>query len=628
MKSLSYHFASVIFLSSLCILACEDTSQSPTRDITIEIDDSDPNRDSTDAMVDSEISQPDQMIAPPHLTEPRAKVFIDDPIHSEGELTEVTLKQTSDPSGFLTSDAVQVFNCLNEEGGVTGEINMGISIEVSLCREAQTVTPDADGHYLSYEPPEDYTDPNDPFAEVMMYYHVNQIAEYFLNTHDYQRYEEPLPALVNVQLKTNPPLPFDGLRPGPDGFIPLDNALFFPKESWQLFAQQFGLPPRDTDLIVFFQGAADFAYDASVIYHEYIHAVIGVERLQGQVVDRYGVDASPRGMNEGLADFFAATELDLPDVGLYGIGTVNGGEGRDLSQPYRCPTDTHWEVHVHGRVIGSAMWEARVRLGREVADRVMFDALELFTPNTTHQEASELLLAEAEEEGEDVAATLREVLLAFGMLDCVRSRPWENYRASDSRDRVPYAVPGKFSIGIPSLRAIGVPAYKQFNIAPPEEEGRAGASVSWKLAAQQTGFGGPAEVNEISLAMKIGEPVELELGPANYLFDFWETPDLEEGNEQRLFIPTACFKDQEDNLQTLHTLFVNAGGGELLLTEMSVEWLATEPEGISVATCTTEEPIAGEMAGEIAGEMAGETAGEMAGETAGEMAGETAGEMP
>ena len=45
------------------------------------------------------------------------------------------------------------------------------------------------------------------------------------------------------------------------GFLPKLNALFFPKENWEFFASQFGLPARDDDLIVFFQGNADFAYD-------------------------------------------------------------------------------------------------------------------------------------------------------------------------------------------------------------------------------------------------------------------------------------------------------------------------------------------------------------------------------
>ena len=452
-KSSCFHLIFIsLVLSLVFTLGCDDDPKPESEreemmesapDMGDEISDLDP------AVEDMEPDQdlPDPMTPPPHLEDPRARLFLSDPINDDGELSEVVMQQTLNPDGVLTSESVQVFNCLNEEGGISGQISMGFTIEVSLCREVQVARPDSDGHYLSITPPEDFTDPNDQFAELMMYHHVNEVADYYQEKHDFKRYEEPLPALVNVQIKTNPQLPFEGLRPGPDGFIPLDNALFFPKESWEAFAEQFGLPSRDTDLIVFFQGTADFAYDASVIYHEYTHAVIGINRLQGFMIDQYGVDSSPGGMNEGLADYFAATVLDLPSIGKYGIGSVNGGEGRDLDIDYSCPQDSHWEVHVHGRVIGSTMWEAREVLGSDIADRVMFDALELFNTYTTHQEASELLLVEAEEEGPEVAEQLREILLAHGMLDCVRSRPWERYRSSESRDRVPYAVPGTQSVG-------------------------------------------------------------------------------------------------------------------------------------------------------------------------------------
>ena len=134
---------------------------------------------------------------------------------------------------------------------------------------------------------------------------------------------------------------------------------------------------RDTDLIVFFQGNADFAYDASVIYHEYTHAVIGIDRLQGFVIDQYGLDSSPGGMNEGLADYFGGTILDQADVGKYGIGTITGGDGRSLDVAYQCPSDTHWEVRTRS-CIGSTMWAIREAVGKEVADRIMFNALELF----------------------------------------------------------------------------------------------------------------------------------------------------------------------------------------------------------------------------------------------------------
>ena len=240
---------------SLSLYGCDDdTPRRPSREVVPAEDlgasapDAAPEiADMMAEVPDAEVMIEDQWVPPPHLAEPRARVFLSDPISDDGELTEVVMRQTLEPDGRLTSDSVEVFNCLNEEGGLTGEISMGFTVEVSLCREEQVARPDADGHYLSLTPPEDYTDPNDSFAEVMMYHHVNEIADYYQERHSYQRYTEPLPALVNVQLKTNPPLPFEGLRPGPDGFIPLDNALFFPKESWEAFAQQFGLPPRDTD---------------------------------------------------------------------------------------------------------------------------------------------------------------------------------------------------------------------------------------------------------------------------------------------------------------------------------------------------------------------------------------------
>jgi hypothetical protein len=143
--------------------------------------------DMGESVVDAalDLSVEEDLAPPPILEEPRAQVFLNDPITNEGQLSEVVLEKSTSERGLLTSEAVQVFNCLNEEGGLTGEIQMGFTIEVSLCKEEQTVTPDADGHYLSIAPPEDYTDPNDSFAEVMMYYYVNEIADYYLEKHEY-----------------------------------------------------------------------------------------------------------------------------------------------------------------------------------------------------------------------------------------------------------------------------------------------------------------------------------------------------------------------------------------------------------------------------------------------------------
>ena len=610
----------VISALPMTLLACNDDSERmPSQEVTIEDMSMETERQDSEMLQMSELDQGmelDQALPPPHLVNPKAKLFLNDPITNDGELTEVLMKQTSSEYGILTSESVQVFNCLNEEGGVSGELNMGFTVEVSLCREAQTVRPDPDGNYLSYEPPSDYSDPNDQFAELMMYHHVNEVADYFKEQHEFVKYETPLPALVNVQLKTNPPLPFEGLRPGPDGFIPLDNALFFPKESWEAFAQQFGLPARDTDLIVFFQGNADFAYDASVIYHEYTHAVIGIDRLQGFVIDQYGLDSSPGGMNEGLADYFGGTILDQADVGKYGIGTITGGDGRSLDVAYQCPSDTHWEVHVHGRVIGSTMWAIREAVGQEVADRIMFNALELFNQNTSHQEASEIILVQAEAESSDIASTVRSILIEYGMLDCVRSTSWVEYNAASSRDGVPYSVSGTQAVGIPSLRTIGIPAYKQYSLDMPEEASTVGVKLSWRVAAQGSPFGGAPDLNPLILALKRGSTVELAMGPTRYIRDQAVQPALDEDDRQTIFIPSECFYAVDEDgerlseAETIHTLFINKAAGDHFVTAMDIEWLDEVPTELIPINCYEEqEDMGGAEAGAEAGVEAGAEAG-------------------
>ena len=562
MKSiLNLTCCSTMTLSLLFGLACED-EPTPVQDVVI----SPIGGQSMGGASANEDTTP-----PPHLDEPRALVYLHDPVTDNEQLSEVTLPKTRFADGSFTSEAVEVYNCLNEPGGAGGQVMVGpnFNIDVALCREEQTVRPDPDGHYLSIEPPPLKTDPNDAFAEVMMYYHVNQIYDYYLDRFGYTRYNEPLTALVNVQFTTDPPIP--GFPRNPDGFIPFDNAAFFPKETWEAFAAQFGLPPRNQDSIIFFQGQADFSYDASVIYHEYTHAVIGINRLQATVLDEYGADASPSGMNEGLADYFAATFLDQEKVGPYGIGTIDFSGGRDLSAPYRCPTETHWEVHVHGRVIASALWAVREEIGAEKADLIAFRALEQFIQTTTHQEAAELLLAEAASEG--VESQVRPILVDYGIIDCVRSRPWVDYSAQFSPDRVPYAVGSVQTLGNPALRQVGAPAYKQFYIDLPDN--KRAARISWTLASGQGGFGGfggGQGPQALELAVSSGSPVQYTFNPLRLNADFTFGTALEE-NTQTLILDESCFPEK----QRLHTLFLNKANSDQNIERMNIEFLDEVP---------------------------------------------------
>ena len=191
-ETTSFHSPSYCLNRWLCIglivwngWACDD--ETAQMDTPIEMD----------AMVveeDQEMVSADQEVMegpPPHLMNPKAKVFLHDPVTDNNQLTEVELPQTTPENGAFTSEAVEVFNCLNEEGGLSGQVNFGLHVDVSLCKEEQVARPDSDGNYLSIEPPENFEDPNDQFAEVMMYYHVNQVFDYYRQKHDYRRYEEP-----------------------------------------------------------------------------------------------------------------------------------------------------------------------------------------------------------------------------------------------------------------------------------------------------------------------------------------------------------------------------------------------------------------------------------------------------
>ena len=534
---------------------------------------------------DQGVVEVDAAIDPMPTGTGEAWVYLDDPVTNAGELTQVTLAPSVFDDGRLTSDWVEVFNCLNEEGGVSAMPNFGpFDITVFLCNEVQSVRPDDDGNYLSIRPPEDDTDPNDPFAEVMMYHHVNLVHDYFKNTHGFAELDFALPALVNVQFKTEPPIPVPGVMPGPDGWIPFSNAAFFPKENWQAFAAQFGLPPRDKDSIIFFQGDKDFAYDARVIYHEYTHAVVGTGRLNGfPTADKFGLSNAPGSMNEGLADYFAGSIADDPVIGAY-VGVMGLGL-RDLSEARRCPEDSIDEIHAHGQLIGSTMWAVREAVGAEIADGIAFRALEQFSRTTDHQQAAELILAEAVDISDEVGNQVREIFEGYGFIDCERSRAWERFRAAQSRDRIPHIVEGSQSAGRGGLDE-GVPAYKQFFIDVDADT--AAVQLSWSVGTSGGGFGGfggggGEQASPLSISVRKNSPIEIGYTPRMTVAeDARYTPELANGG-QRIVLSGDCFPADGGRV---HTLFLNGGQSAAQIERMDIEVLDAIPEDGLVVNCS------------------------------------------
>lgn len=428
--------------------------------------------------------------APPDAggpTPPKARVYADNPL--DGALIEVEMPHLESHSGALTGSFAKVWNCTQKPGGKS--INYQ-GTTVTLCNQEQTAAWGDDGTYLHIDPPASDKDGNDAFAELMMYWHVNRIHDWFKDSFGLSNLDFSMDAMVNVQFSVF------------GGWLPFDNAAFIPKES----LAQLGLPLDLTgDSIVFGQGTnVDFSYEADVIYHEYTHAMIGSTRLMGVTLDAYGPTNLPSGMNEGFADYFAATLADDPLMGAYALSHVSSvfssappqDLSRDLSVMKRCPEDLTTEFHADGEIVGSAMWAVRSALGAELTDGIILKAIQTFSNSTTIDTASEAIIAEAAKLAPPRDAEVEQILRNHGMLGCDRVMPYKAFFATGAGS-LPQEIPGTTTTGLLQFFK-WVPGYVQWRF--PQPAGKAGFTVTMQLVAGN-GFGG-GSLPTLSLLVKRG----------------------------------------------------------------------------------------------------------------------------
>jgi hypothetical protein len=485
---------------------------------------------------------PDQSTDPVVAAEPEGRVFLHDPVTDNRQTTIVKLPRPDNEAGILSNQATHVYNCINEPGEPLSFQGFAVG---NLCKEIQLVRPAADGHYLQYMPPAQDSDPNDSFAEVQMYYHVNQIWSYLVNTLGVTWLNMPIDALPNVQFYTNAQAAgFLGTR---EGWSPFDNAAYMFPDAFQ----QLGLPARDRGAIVFGQTATtDFSYDASVIYHEFTHAMIGEMRFTGAFPDEVGLNNTPGAINEGLADYFATSLMDDPVVGHYGLASFGPGLERDLSQKRACPADLSTEVHEDGKIIGSAMWSLRAQLGKEVTDRIVMRSIAASNQGTGFDQFGALVQAQANAEGPAVAATTAMVLAEHGLNGCDRAREWANWRATS----VPFSAPGPQDLGTNAFRS-GVPGYLQFFLENPPE-GKV-AVLTWDLQAAARGA-----APRLQAAVRQGQPVALNVSfnGATITEDKRFNPavtNAQGGQRQTMTLAQDCFTQG----QRTYVMLVNTGTG-------------------------------------------------------------------
>ena len=508
-----------------------------------------------------------------------ANLYPNNPTKDEGVTAAAQILHVDTADGSLAGPYANVHNCINEDGGWGREYDLPLfgPATIKLCNVKKTVLPDADGSYLAVTPSEDPLDPDDAFAELMLYHHMNVIHDFYKDTLGYDGMDVPLEGYVNVMafLEMENPLPDI-----PQGWIGIDNAMFMPGESIQETVEMaeaaledfLGIEedlsdfPLKNDAILFLQGAAiDFAWDADVIYHEYTHATVGGDRLFGVPVDAYGPNGDPGAIHEAYGDYFACTITGDPHASEYALGTLMGnGVGRDLSAFRKCPDDYYGEVHDDGEIYGSALWEIRQAIGREQADRIIFDAMLTLGMESDFEDAAEATIAEAATLEPPRADTVEAIFAAHGLLGCAdRIKPFV-----DTNEEVDATwLPGTQTTGVPEF-AEAAPAYMQYTVEV--EEGT--TSLTLEVTAEIGGlmgilsaFLGGGEI-DLSVALKHDGPVTYVFGE-EYTHTETAIIHLEKG-EGSLFSATiagSCLQPGTHHLQLLsHTQ------SEVMLTSMTL----------------------------------------------------------
>ncbi len=500
----------------------------------------------------------------------RGRVYLHDPVTDQGETTLVTLVQPISTDGTLHGPYANVWNCLNQPGGPKvryGEVEVG-----AFCLEQQTAKVGDDGGWLHILPPTDPSDPEDPFAEVQMYHHVHAMHAYFKDHFGLSAVDYPLDALVNVNLYIDPKIaPLAGLSPGWQDFA---NAAFVPKDAFAAFH----LPPRKADAIIFGQhGKTDLAYDASVIYHEYTHAMIGTTRLTSMIPDFYGIDHMPGALNEAFADYFAASMTNHPVIGAYAIAASGAHLIRDLSIVRRCPLDLIGEIHADGRILSSALWRVRAQIGAQFVDGVVLRAVQQFTKATSLQGAVKLILSEAEGEDAAMHAAFKKIFTEQGLIDCLRVKPWKDWKAEDTVDKVPYRLMGRGKLGGQGFPD-GVPGPLQFSVALPS--GTKAVTLRWQAWA-------PGFFSQPTLAIGVqpAKPVTLNLfdkGKIDAKAVMPMSPDPGDIAWQSVTLTGACL---EGAAGKLYVLPLNAANADAEVTRMTLTMHTTTPTGPNLRTC-------------------------------------------
>jgi hypothetical protein len=217
-----------------------------------------------------------------------------------------------------------------------------------------------------------------------------------------------------------------------DDYRRVDNAAFLPalptlaSEVPEALRPMMGIFNRPYDSTLYTQGARDFAYDGDVVFHEFTHAVVWslTENLGSLWRDEWGAHAEPGALNEGWADFFAASFTGDSVTGNYAMGVL----ARDADNSARCPDALIGEVHHDSLPWSGALWAMRaVAEDVEAFERVVLMAMAQAEANETMaDQARRLLEVLAESQLQALVPKAEAILAERNLRACERVWPLED----------------------------------------------------------------------------------------------------------------------------------------------------------------------------------------------------------
>lgn len=174
--------------------------------------------------------------------------------------------------------------------------------------------------------------------------------------------------------------------------------------------------------ITYGSGGVDDAEDAEVIWHEYGHAI------QDNQVPGFGVSVEAGAMGEGFGDYLAASigsqlsrgfqDECVADWDAVSYSMADPPCLRRVDSRKHYPEDMVDEVHRDGEIWSASLWQIRLALGGEKADRVIIQSHFLLSRTARFRDGANAILtaADALKYPKPEQDAIRNIFIARGIL--------------------------------------------------------------------------------------------------------------------------------------------------------------------------------------------------------------------